>query len=267
MSSIRLLQRTLSSLLTVSCRRSKLISLTQIPSSSTIGQSSNLSSYASACAKILDTKTPKEDSSDSAHEKSPDSSSVTTTFTRKKDDEKLKEALERIQDDVKSTLERFQGNEIAGFEVIDVPEKKDTILLKKQAAGETIQILVAVNQYRTLVTVNVGKVDGTCLEFLCSIDNNKIDIYSMLIKEKGHSSNLKDYNHFENSAFKLKTEESHRWLRAYDNYENLGELFDGFLEARGINNTMAEWIENYMPYKREMEKSIWLENVNHFIDK
>ncbi|KAF5188028.1 Mitochondrial acidic protein mam33 [Thalictrum thalictroides] len=159
------------------------------------------------------------------------------------------------------------------FEVIDTPGEQ-TITLKRELNGESIEVVVHIAgigendidkdeeddnddddknavQLEIPLVVTVTKGDGPRLEFNCLALSEGIVIDSMLMKGPNGSSKELPY---EGPEFT-------------DLDENLQRELHGYLERRGIKNSLQNFLQEYMLNKERKEYVNWLKNMKEFVEK
>ncbi|XP_020090883.1 uncharacterized protein At2g39795, mitochondrial-like [Ananas comosus] len=162
------------------------------------------------------------------------------------------------------------------FEIIDNPGDQ-TVVLKRELAGETIEATVFMNydeeqdlneddddddarddghdessiKPTISLVVTIQKGEGPFLEFCCNFNDDKLEIESMSIKKRDDPD---AQNAYEGPEFSDLDESLQAALRRY-------------LEARGIKRSMYDFLHEYMINKDEREYLTWLKNMKEFIEK
>ncbi|ONK68735.1 uncharacterized protein A4U43_C05F15380 [Asparagus officinalis] len=158
------------------------------------------------------------------------------------------------------------------FEIIDNPGDQ-SIILKRQFDGETIQVSVFMNfeeeeedddeddnegektsdalQPNISMVISIDKGAGSILEFCCNLDSKDVEIESMAMKKAEASE---DEGAYHGPEFSDLDESLQRALRKY-------------LAARGIKPSLYEFLREYMMTKDDREYLVWLKNLKEFIEK
>ncbi|XP_010543266.1 PREDICTED: uncharacterized protein At2g39795, mitochondrial [Tarenaya hassleriana] len=154
------------------------------------------------------------------------------------------------------------------FEIVDKPGER-TVLLKGKFEDETIEVEVdnltpledeggndddeeAENRIRVPMVVNVTKGgDGLCLEFGVSAFPDEVVIDTLSVKRPGSED---DQLAYEGPDFE-------------DLDENLQKAFHKFLEIRGIQASVTNFLIEYMAVKDSREYLQWLKDLKSFVDK
>ncbi|KAJ6824513.1 uncharacterized protein M6B38_379570 [Iris pallida] len=190
-------------------------------------------------------------------------------------DETLKKVLdteikcqeqEGVQDQVTEMPEGFP------FEIVDTPGDQ-TIILKRDFAGENIQITVLMNdddemeedgdgsedndnndtsiQPTLSLVVNIDKGVGHTVEFCCNLNSDELSIESMATKKNGENDN---------------EEAAYNGPEFADLDESLQKALHKYLKERGIEGSLFDLLHEYMMNKDEREYLMWLKNMKGFIE-
>ncbi|KAG1359020.1 hypothetical protein COCNU_08G004660 [Cocos nucifera] len=159
------------------------------------------------------------------------------------------------------------------FEIIDNPGDQ-TVVLKRAFAGENIQVTVFMNldaeggfnendedgseddnnessfQPTISLVVSIEKGEGPFLEFCCNLNDNELEIESMVMKK---CDALDDQGAYQGPQFS-------------DLDENLQKALHKYLEERGIKGYLFGFLHSYMMNKDEKEYLVWLKNMKEFIE-
>ncbi|KAF8409867.1 hypothetical protein HHK36_002385 [Tetracentron sinense] len=192
-------------------------------------------------------------------------------------DENLKRVLDSEIQCAEESDHRDQGGVLPNefpFEIIDNPGEQ-TILLKREFAGESIQVEVHMpdmageededneddddgdesnenlGQPNVSLIVTIAKGEGPRMEFCCTAYPDDITIDSMLMK--GHEVSS-DQIAYEGPEFS-------------DLDESLQKGMYKYLEVRGIKSNLTNFLQEYMINKDEREYLGWLKNMKEFIGK
>lgn len=159
------------------------------------------------------------------------------------------------------------------FEIID-NSGDQTVILKREFAGENIQATVFVNfdgedtskddednsevdNQENAVAANISllvaidKGEGPVLEIGCNIGSSDLEIESMTMKSTHDSDGQRAYQGPEFS----------------DLDESLQKALHKYLKARGIDGSLRDFLHEYMMSKDEREYLTWLKNVKEFVGK
>ncbi|XP_020575991.1 uncharacterized protein At2g39795, mitochondrial-like [Phalaenopsis equestris] len=158
------------------------------------------------------------------------------------------------------------------FEIID-NSGDQTIILKREFAGENIQATVYMNfdgeemskddddasevdqdsavspNISLLVTIDKG--EGPVLEIGCNINSSDLEIESMTMKSSHDSDGQGAYQGPDFSELD----------------ESLQKAFHKYLKLRGFDSSLRDFLHEYMMHKDEREYLTWLENVKEFVGK
>nr|XP_010932135.1 uncharacterized protein At2g39795, mitochondrial [Elaeis guineensis] len=159
------------------------------------------------------------------------------------------------------------------FEIIDNPGDQ-TIVLKRAFAGENIQVTVFMNldaegdfnendedgseddnnessfQPTISLVVSIEKGEGPFLEFCCNLNDDELEIESMVMKKRDAPD---DQGAYQGPQFS-------------DLDENLQKALHKYLEERGIKGSLFGFLHSYMMNKDEKEYLVWLKNMKEFIE-
>ncbi|XP_077241362.1 uncharacterized protein At2g39795, mitochondrial-like [Tasmannia lanceolata] len=159
------------------------------------------------------------------------------------------------------------------FEIIDNPGEQ-TITLKRDFEGESIQVEVhkpdlaeeeeeedddnesgdddeeSSSQLNISLIVKIAKGEGTSLEFCCTACSTHITVDSMQMKRPEVSP---DQIAYEGPDFS-------------DLDEQLQKAFYKYLDVRGINSSLTDFLQDYMMNKDGREYLGWLKNMKKFIE-
>ncbi|KAI0512038.1 hypothetical protein KFK09_012673 [Dendrobium nobile] len=155
------------------------------------------------------------------------------------------------------------------FEILDNPGD-NTITLKRDFAGENIQILVYMNpdveedeeeddtdqenaskpSFSLHVTIDKGE-EVPILEFACNLNSEELEIENMARKNPDDSDCQGTYEGPEFS----------------DLDESLQKALHHYLKVRGIRDSLHGFLSEYMMKKDEREYQTWLKNIEEFVRK
>ncbi|XP_008796210.1 uncharacterized protein At2g39795, mitochondrial-like [Phoenix dactylifera] len=160
------------------------------------------------------------------------------------------------------------------FEIIDNPGNQ-TVILKREFAGENIQVTVFMNldaegdlgendedgseddnnessfQPTISVVVSIEKGEGPFLEFSCNLNADELEIESMALKKHDAPD---DQGAYQGPEFS-------------DLDENLQKALHKYLAVRGIKGSLFDFLHEYMMSKDEKEYLAWLKNLKEFVGK
>ncbi|KAL0914721.1 hypothetical protein M5K25_015094 [Dendrobium thyrsiflorum] len=156
------------------------------------------------------------------------------------------------------------------FEIID-KSGDQTIILKREFAGENIQATIYVNvdgedmskddeddsevdqesaaapNISLLVAIDKG--EGPVLEIGCNISSSDLEIESVIMKSTHDSDGQGAYQGPEFSELD----------------ERLQKAFHKYLKVRGIDSSLRDFLHEYMMNKDEREYLTWLKKVKEFV--
>lgn len=192
-------------------------------------------------------------------------------------DENLKRVLDSEIDFAQHSDTHSQEVELPDgfpFKIIDNPGDQ-TIVLKRQFAGENIQATVFMNSdaeadmneddkdgdqddnnessfHPTIsLVVSIEKGEGPFLEFGCNLNADELEIESMAMKKLDAPD---DEGAYQGPEFS-------------DLDENLRKAWHKYLEVRGIKGSLFDFLLEYMVNKDDKEYLAWLKNLKKFIEK
>ncbi|KAI3865896.1 hypothetical protein MKX03_024046 [Papaver bracteatum] len=204
--------------------------------------------------------------------------------------EKLKQVIEKELESVEAmaeidrhsnqgddTLELLLDPEECPFEVVDNPGEQTIILKRMFGDNECIQIDVAMpggeddldgdnedsddvdedghdgkgnHEFSIPMKVTISKGDGPSLELCCFGIPDDIDIYSISLTRPQFSPNQIPY----------------KGPEFLDLDENLRISFGEYLEVRGIDGSLANYLHKYMMKKEGKEYKEWLKSMKDFVE-
>ncbi|XP_010927302.1 uncharacterized protein At2g39795, mitochondrial [Elaeis guineensis] len=192
-------------------------------------------------------------------------------------DENLKRILDSEIDCVLQSDTHGQEVELPDgfpFEIIDNPGDQ-TVVLKREFAGENIQVTVFMNfdsegdlgendedgaeddnnesSFQPIISlvVSIEKGEGPILEFSCNLNADGLEIESMAMKKHDAPD---DQGAYQGPEFS-------------DLDENLQKALHKYLEVRGIKGSLFDFLHEYMMNKDEKEYLAWLKNLKEFVGK
>ncbi|CAL9780383.1 unnamed protein product [Musa acuminata subsp. burmannicoides] len=160
------------------------------------------------------------------------------------------------------------------FEIIDSPGDQ-AVFLKREFAGENIQVTVLMNfdeqddmeetdeddgddesnessmEPSVSLVVTIEKGESSLLEFCCNLNAHELEIESMVIKKRDDPD---DQGAYQGPEFS-------------DLDENLQKALYKYLEVRGIESSLFDFLHEYMLAKDEREYLTWLKNMKEFVAK
>ncbi|RZC67457.1 hypothetical protein C5167_011139 [Papaver somniferum] len=175
------------------------------------------------------------------------------------------------------TLELLLDPEECPFEVVDNPGEQTIILKRMFGDNESIQIDVAMpggeddldgdnedsddvdedghdgkgeHEFSIPMKVTISKGDGPSLELCCFGIPDDIDIYSISLTRPEFSPNQIPY----------------KGPEFLDLDENLQASFGEYLEMRGIDGSLANYLHKYMMKKQGKEYKEWLKSMKEFVE-
>ncbi|KAI3921834.1 hypothetical protein MKX01_005523 [Papaver californicum] len=173
------------------------------------------------------------------------------------------------------TLDLLLDPKKCPFEVVDNPGEQTIILKRKFGDNESIQIDVDMpgeeddldgdnedsddvdeddhegkHEFSIPIKVTVSKGDGPSLELCCFGIPNDIDIYRISLARPEFSPNRIPY----------------KGPEFLDLDGNLRKSFERYLEVRGINGSLANYLHEYMMKKEGKEYKVWLKSMKEFVE-
>ncbi|KAM1798735.1 hypothetical protein ACFX12_032775 [Malus domestica] len=148
------------------------------------------------------------------------------------------------------------------FQIVDNPGEQ-TILLKREFEGETIQVCVDIPSVSTgeddwkcedpgiPMVVSISKPNGLQLELGVSAFATEILIDCLSVKQPERCSKDLDYA-YDGPEF-------------HDLDEELQNAFYKYLESRGIEHTMSDFLYDYMENKGKKEYLMWLKKAKGLV--
>lgn len=184
--------------------------------------------------------------------------------------------------------------EKSGFSIVETPGKNEAELVKKTNVGETVRVFFDVAQVvnlpfddplteENLAADTAEENDG---EVFDSLDDNFANV-TVIISHEGNGSalsfdllmNLQDRSFYIDSVtpFKSAADVLHDTAESQFNNnlkyrgppfsnldEGLQESLESYLESRGINEELSEFICTYSEFKENNEYISWLEDMKGF---
>ncbi|KAK1306575.1 Uncharacterized protein QJS10_CPA10g00059 [Acorus calamus] len=190
------------------------------------------------------------------------------------------ENLRKVLDSEISCADEVEGHDqkpvAAGelpFEIVDNPGE-NLITLRREFSGERIEATVYMpehdewdgqeeeddntddkdddesDQQCISIILKIHKKTGTLLEFNCTARSNEITIDQLTMKPDGEDSDDAD-------VYRPKFS---------DLDEKLQDSLYRYLEERGVQSSLFEFLREYMTNKDEREYLHWLKNIKGFIE-
>ncbi|KAK5780173.1 hypothetical protein RI543_002717 [Arxiozyma heterogenica] len=182
--------------------------------------------------------------------------------------------------------------EKSNFSIVETPGKNEAKLVKKTDSGETVHVFFDVAQvvnlpFDDLVTEeNIAAAEDNNDETFDSLDDNFANV-TVVVSHEGNGSavsfdllmNLQDRSFYIDSVtpFKSAADILHDTAESQFNNdlkyrgppfsnldEGLQESLELYLESRGVNEELSEFICTYSEFKENNEYISWLEDMKGF---
>lgn len=182
--------------------------------------------------------------------------------------------------------------EKSGFSIVDTPGKNEAELVKKTNSGETVRVFFDVAQVVNLpfddpvAEENLAAAEENHGEAFDSLEDNFANVTVIISHEDKGSAvsfdllmNLQDRSFYIDSVtpFKSAADVLHDTAESQFNNdlkyrgppfsnldEGLQESLELYLESRGINEELSEFICTYSEFKENNEYISWLEDMKSF---
>lgn len=177
----------------------------------------------------------------------------------------------------------------SGFKVIEADGKSNVQLLKETESGETIRVFFDIDEVTDIPISDPAAEEVSMDEEIDSLDSMLCNVRVLVEKpsenngllinlflQGSESSFLVDFVNYQDNTAQLLNEQilknnefvdkfKYQGPRFSDLDESLQTSFESYLESKGIDEELADFIISYSEFKEEKEYRVWLKSLAGFL--